>query len=146
MTVHQILYTSLATSAMSDEQLKSILLQARATNHDLRITGILLYSEGMILQVLEGEEGAVRDLYEKIRRDPRHTAVATLVDGAVERRVFPDWSMGFVPVSMSEFVYIAGYVDPSKRNFLLPRAHNASDELRSLLQQFVADQEAKVRT
>jgi len=146
MTLHQILYTSSATSGMNDEQLKEILLKARATNHELRVTGILLYSEGMILQVLEGEEAIVRGLYEKIRRDPRHTAVATLVDDSVERRVFPDWSMGFVPVDLSEFVYIAGFVDPSKRNFLLPRAHNASDELRSLLQQFVADQEAQVRT
>ncbi|GGF11949.1 hypothetical protein GCM10011383_23980 [Hymenobacter cavernae] len=131
---------------MSDEQLKDILLKARATNHDLRITGLLLYSEGMIMQVLEGEQEVVRMLYEKIRRDPRHTEVATLVDGPVPRRVFPDWSMGFVPLDLSDFVYIAGYVDPSKRNFLLPRAHNASPELQSLLQEFVADQEAKART
>lgn len=145
MTVYQIVYTSMATNAMDDNELKNILLKARATNHELRITGLLLYSEGMILQVLEGEESVVRGLYEKIKADSRHTAVSTVSEEVVERRVFPDWSMGFVPLNLSEFVYIAGYVDSSKRNFLLPRAHNASPDLRALLQSFIADQEAKLR-
>ncbi|HEX8348318.1 MAG TPA: BLUF domain-containing protein [Hymenobacter sp.] len=145
MTVHQIVYTSSATDAMGDEQLKSLLLQARATNHDLRITGILLFSDGLILQVLEGEEDVVRSLYDKIRHDPRHTHVMTLSDGAVERRVFPDWSMGFPTQKTSEFLQLAGFVDSTRRNFLLPRAHNASPELQALLHEFVADQEAKVR-
>jgi len=131
---------------MSDEQLRDILLKARATNHDLRITGLLLYSEGMIMQVLEGEREVVQMLYERIRCDPRHKQVATLVDGPVERRVFPGWSMGFVPLDLSDFVYLAGYVNPSKHNFLLPRAHNATPELQILLHEFVADQEAKART
>ena len=145
MTVYQIVYTRVATSAMGDDQLKDILVKARAKNHDLRVTGLLLYSEGMILQVLEGEEGVVKSLYGQIKADARHTTVNTLADGAIERRVFPDWSMGFVPIHLSEFVYIVGYVNSSKRDFLLPRAHNASPGLRALLQEFVADQEARMR-
>jgi hypothetical protein len=69
----------------------------------------------------------------------------TLADGPVERRVFPDWSMGFSTQKTAEFMQLAGYVDSTRRNFLLPRAHNATPELQALLQEFVADQEAKVR-
>ena len=56
---------------------------------------MLLYKDGNFMQALEGEEGAVRALYERIRVDPRHGGVITLLEDHSEERQFPDWFMGF---------------------------------------------------
>ena len=61
------------------------------------------------MQVLEGEEGAVRSLYEKIRDDPRHGGEITLQQGFVEERQFADWSMGFRDLDSPEVRSTPGY-------------------------------------
>ena len=42
------------------------------------ITGVLVYAEGVFLQVLEGETEAITLLMARISRDLRHEAVAVL--------------------------------------------------------------------
>jgi hypothetical protein len=54
-----------------------------------------------LLQVLEGEEGAVRSLYAKISRDPRHKGYI-LLQSTLQERQFPDWSMGFRDLESEE--------------------------------------------
>lgn len=141
MGLHQIVYTSKATEHLGENQLRELLVQARAKNEAQRISGILLYSQAQIVQVLEGEESAIRAIYEVISHDPRHTDVTTLADGPAARRSFPDWSMGFATVSPADFAPLAGYINPQRRHFLLPRAHNTSPELLALLEGFVAAQQ-----
>ena len=62
----QLIYCSDAREAMGSVALQSLLELARARNAALGITGMLLYSNGRILQVLEGESGPLDALYEKI--------------------------------------------------------------------------------
>ncbi|SNC66142.1 Sensors of blue-light using FAD [Hymenobacter gelipurpurascens] len=138
MNIHQIVYISRFITLPTQEQLTELLVQARAKNHRLRITGILLYADGRVVQVLEGEEQVVRDLYALIRQDSRHHQVLTLVDMPVAGRQFPDWSMGFVAAMPEELRRITGYVDPENPLFPLPRARNASPALMQLLLNFVA--------
>ena len=139
MNPYHIVYTSVATEPMHEEELRGILEQARASNHRTRVTGLLLYSDGQILQVLEGEQAEVENLYEKIQRDSRHTHVATVEAGFSEHRIFPDWSMGFGVAAGPEYARLAGYVDSSRSAFLLPRAHNAPPHLRQLMREFVTN-------
>src|SRR5205085_7022976 len=47
-------------------------------------------------QTLEGEEHAVRELYERIAADPRHENVTILETGDVRERVFGRWAMAKV--------------------------------------------------
>lgn len=138
MNIHQIVYISQYPVLPTQEQLTELLVQARANNHRLRITGILLYADGRVVQVLEGEEQVVRELYDTIRQDPRHHHILTLVDMPVAGRQFPDWSMGFVAASPEELRQITGYVNPANPLFPLPRARNASQALMQLLLNFVA--------
>jgi hypothetical protein len=56
---------------------------------------MLFYRDGNFIQVLEGDEGTVRGLYERIAADLRHGGEITLQQGFAEGRQFPDWSMGF---------------------------------------------------
>lgn len=69
---------------------------ARSNNKAQHISGALLLDGEHYVQVLEGEEGLVRELYEHIAKDERHDSVALLESGPVEARVFSRWSMAKV--------------------------------------------------
>jgi hypothetical protein len=92
----QLVYTSAATRRFDEAALATLLERARARNHALGITGMLLHHQGTFLQVLEGPEAAVEALYAKIGADPRHKNAMVLQRRTIEERDFGDWEMGFV--------------------------------------------------
>ena len=98
-----LLYVSVAKKPCSDAALLSLLTQARRSNLGLGITGFLLYQPDAFMQVLEGEEAAVRGLYGLIRHDVRHHDVVALVAKTILTRQFSDWSMGFRRLQSEEF-------------------------------------------
>jgi hypothetical protein len=95
----QLIYSSSATQPFSSDDLRNLLLTARKNNHSQNITGMLLYHEGFFLQVLEGEEKAVKKLFNHIDKDPRHNNVRLIIRNVIDRKEFGDWSMGFVDTS-----------------------------------------------
>ncbi len=93
--VKRIIYCSQATDAFTPDDLIALLVAARHRNEPLGLTGLLLYSNQSFLQVLEGDDDAVADVYASITRDPRHTNIRLLMDEEIPARLFPDWTMGF---------------------------------------------------
>jgi hypothetical protein len=79
-----------------DDALASIFDVARANNEDLEVTGALLVTDHYFVQTLEGEEGRVRALFEKIRGDERHDEVILLEEERPVGRVFGKWAMARV--------------------------------------------------
>lgn len=73
--------------------LAGILLQARRNNKRDDITGALICRQDMYLQLVEGPEGAIDDLYLNISGDDRHCEVTLAYSATVESRMFPDWEM-----------------------------------------------------
>ncbi len=117
-----LVYVSSATLPFSGEDLRALLETCRTNNAELGVTGMLLYKYGNFMQVLEGDEGAVRGLYGKIAADPRHGGEITLQQGFAEGRQFPDWSMGFRDLDSPEARSAPGYseflnVPPTGREF-----------------------------
>lgn len=76
-----------------------ILMTSRKNNARSEVVGGLYYGDGCFFQYLEGEEDAVRQLYERIARDERHRKVTTLVEEPLSERTFTSWSMKYVPLS-----------------------------------------------
>ena len=79
-----------------DAELGAILRGARAKNASLGITGALLVYDNWFAQTLEGEEGAVRQLYGHIAADARHDSLQLYEEGAAGVRIFPRWAMALV--------------------------------------------------
>lgn len=77
----------------------AILRECKLNNPGIGVTGVLCYSEGIFLQVLEGGRSAVNELYNRIARDPRHTDVELLCYDEIGERRFAGWSMGQVNIS-----------------------------------------------
>ncbi len=89
----QLLYISRATRPMLGIDIESILFTARRFNQRSDITGMLISSPANFMQVLEGDEAAVKESYARISADPRHRAHVILRETEVEARQFGDWTM-----------------------------------------------------
>lgn len=94
MRTMSLVYTSRATQPVDMETLRALTEHAARKNAQLGITGLLLYGAGNFMQVLEGNPTSVNMLYDKIRKDNRHTACQRLCTHERGRRLFPDWNMG----------------------------------------------------
>lgn len=89
-----LIYASRAIRLMDNKTLDTILAASRKNNPRNELTGMLLYGRGHFIQLLEGPEEKVRETYERISSDTRHSDVAILFEGKVSERLFPNWSMG----------------------------------------------------
>ena len=120
--MHHLVYTSSTTVLLTEAGLHRSLGQWQAANAYAGITGVLLYSEGDIMQVLEGEAERVQALFATIAGDGRHRDVTKLADGPVDQRVFADWSMRFRSVPSADF-----------KRFLKPSPSTSASATRLLL-------------
>ena len=106
----ELLYTSVSPKGMSESNLKDMLVRARLKNQKLGITGMMLYHDREILQILEGEKSIVQEMFQTISEDIRHTSVEVFYQGEIENRAFSDWSMAFKSIDKSMINTItAGY-------------------------------------
>lgn len=62
----------------------------------------MLYINGHIIQVLEGEQKAVEAFYKRIAQDPRHTDVTRVMNNPISHHLFGDWSMGYETITTSQ--------------------------------------------
>ena len=111
MALIQLVYASLATKPLTEEELKDLAVVARSNNERHEVTGLLLYKNESFLQVIEGEEGKTMRLFEKIRLDSRHEGLVMLRRRQVATRSFPDWAMGFVFVPERRCESLVGFLD-----------------------------------
>ncbi|SMX28032.1 Blue light- and temperature-regulated antirepressor YcgF [Pelagimonas phthalicica] len=93
--MYRVIYISHSKSSMSDDELDTILSEARRRNQAVNITGMLLYCGRTFFQVLEGPQHQVQATLDRVYRDPRHYRMKVLSFGPAKKRRFKDWSMGF---------------------------------------------------
>lgn len=96
MVLVQLVYVSRPSRLLASSDLMSILGSARECNANDGITGMLCYSGDFFLQILEGERERVCATFQKICLDPRHSDVYLLAYHYPVRRLFSEWSMGYV--------------------------------------------------
>ncbi len=92
----RLMYASRAAESVDQDELLAILKQSKAGNATAGITGVLCFSGGIFLQVLEGGRMPVNALYNRIASDPRHRDVVLLTYQEIGERRFAGWSMGQV--------------------------------------------------
>lgn len=102
-------YVSSASELLGDAELSGMLVDWRVKNHARGLTGMLLYSGGNIIQVLEGPEEMVDATFGTISADPRHRGVLPLLREPITDRAFPDWSMGFRSLGVEEVQRADGF-------------------------------------
>ncbi len=101
-TEHCLVYFSTSFGLFQEEDLMSILQHSRRNNAQAGITGLLLYLNGNIIQVLEGEKQAIESLYKRIEKDQRHTHVVCVLNRPITHRLFARWSMAYETLTTSQ--------------------------------------------
>jgi hypothetical protein len=108
-TMISLIYVSTAAHPFSKEELIAILQQSHARNKELGVTGLLLYRDSNIIQVLEGEKTVVRQLFKDREADPRHYGVLRLTERPIKHRQFADWRLSFKDHDDSALAELPGY-------------------------------------
>jgi hypothetical protein len=92
----RLMYASRAEAALTEADLAAILKQSRQHNPAEGITGLLCFTDGVFVQVLEGGRSAVNARYKHILADVRHRDVILLGYEEITERAFAGWGMGQV--------------------------------------------------
>ena len=98
----QIVYVSEKSDTSSDS-LTDIYDISQRNNSESGISGCLLIGSNSYLQLLEGPDSAVENLYSKIKMDSRHKKVKKLFEQHIEEKLFSSWSMKFAPFNNIEW-------------------------------------------
>lgn len=100
--LYSISYFSKSKIHGSPDEIKAaisnILETAHTTNSQQQVTGALLFSGGYFVQVLEGPESAVEEIFESIQNDLRHHNIAVIQHSYVDQRSFSQWSMALAGI------------------------------------------------
>jgi hypothetical protein len=94
--MRQIAYISQLADTVDEAALRQIVAISRRNNRRSDLTGLLVSSGRYVLQVLEGEAGAVDATLRRIEADPRHHDLRILLDRPAATRGYPDWAMACV--------------------------------------------------
>jgi methanogenic corrinoid protein MtbC1 len=86
-------YQSRAAHPPSDAELDTLVAEARARNHSVGVTGMLLYEDGRYLQTLEGPPDQLDAIWTSIRSDERHADIEVLTEHLVSARLFSQWDL-----------------------------------------------------
>lgn len=135
MALHQLIYMSSLTS--DDETALSEILAASVRNNQRKnLTGMILYADGNVLQVLEGEQEPLLETFQVIQADWRHRGVFVLLEEEIPVRRFSSWSMGFRQLTADDLARLpaAAHVFKARRDEIALRVR-PSDAL-TILQSF----------
>lgn len=115
--VYFLIYVSRSKDPTTQQTLDQIQAESNRFNLVNGITGYLFYIDGTFAQYLEGDRRAVRDLYQKIVRDPRHRDATVIAEGTLERRMFTGWAMGLRVLDKPFLAARAHLIEPRGATF-----------------------------
>ena len=90
-----LVYRSVSKTSFKQSDVEKMLSKARMANNKLGITGCLLYYSGEFIQYLEGNQIKVLELFDRIKKDKRHTDVELISYGERDEREFEQWEMAY---------------------------------------------------
>jgi hypothetical protein len=97
MAILRLLYRSDSELSGADRAVRdaafAIADAAAERNAHAGVTGALMFTGSVFVQVLEGEKAALEVTFERICRDMRHRRLVLLDYSEIEERVFDSWGM-----------------------------------------------------
>ncbi len=131
-----LIYVSRESQPMRDRDLTKLLMEARKRNERARVTGMLLYKDKRFIQILEGHEENVLEVFGSIKCDVRHEQVKLIWMQYVQYRDFPDWTMGFVNRDEVDVQALPGFTPFLKRDLRYENYCQDSTDVHAMLNAF----------
>ena len=89
----RLIYISTAIDTIQEIDIDDIVATAQRVNEVQSLTGVLLFNGLNFLQLLEGPQSNVENIYNRILTDKRHVSVTTVLVEPAQLRIFSDWRM-----------------------------------------------------
>ena len=140
----QIFYSSQARHDLLDSDLDAILESARSNNERLGVTGVLILSDGVFFQAIEGEAEVLDELLERILADQRHENAKVFRREPIAERNFGEWRMAYVAPTTEDFKRWSGREGTTTIGELLREVEEAGDALPRIMRSIVAALQADV--
>ena len=67
-----------------------------------------MHRDGYFLQIIEGEQDVIEDLFQRLNNDTRHKNIKMILDRSVESRLFSNWAMGCADFDEPELSMLPG--------------------------------------
>nr|WP_249661132.1 BLUF domain-containing protein [Variovorax sp. PCZ-1] len=129
-----MIYGSQIAPQLELPEIFSILKQAQVHNARAGISGVLLFNTRFFMQLLEGPELAVDQLYSRIEQDKRHVGIKLISRQTIKQRAFQHWSMALVTPGVNNLEILQKYC---KSQDFSPLALSAN-QARGLLNELTA--------
>lgn len=91
--LERITYASTVRGDVKASDIAEIIRSAAVANGQMAITGVISIEGDSVCQVLEGPTKAIEELFDRIKRDGRHSGVVELDRRPISARRFGDWAM-----------------------------------------------------
>lgn len=93
--LHTVCYVSTADASITGQNVHEVFKGVIENNLERSITGILLFSDGNFMQIMEGESNSLFRLYNKIKEDNRHHHLIEILSSPIKHRIFENYQTGF---------------------------------------------------
>ncbi|MGO3126904.1 MAG: BLUF domain-containing protein [Luteimonas sp.] len=134
--IRQLLYRSGQLYEFTAADMVRLLLQSRTYNARHGIGGMLLWQDGLFMQLLEGPAVAVDALYARIASDPRHCEVRLMVRAERTAPLLPGAHMAWREAPLDgEAPEFEGLESDARALTLLERAR--SDRVAAAMRDFL---------
>lgn len=107
----RLIYTSKEKEHFSKNELEALLVKARHNNESRGVTGLLVYSRGQFVQLLEGPDNSVAEAFRKISLNERHHNIDLIVEESCETAIFSEFRMAFLDLDLFAKENFGGDVD-----------------------------------
>ncbi|MFW5681635.1 MAG: BLUF domain-containing protein [Phycisphaeraceae bacterium] len=91
-----LVYVSHTFGTLTHEKVRELASDSAARNQQIDVTGVMVYGNQHVMQLLEGDLHVVHALFQKIARDRRHHHVTRIAFYPVPQRQFANWSMELI--------------------------------------------------
>lgn len=134
----QLVYVSTRKPNCTAEEIEKILDSCKKNNPPLNITGVLLYSETKFIQLVEGDAKVIMGLYDKIKKDSRHSNAMMISYNPISEKSFPSWHMAKRNITNTDLEFKTDITGDDKRTFnaILNGKEEGGQKVLNLLKKF----------
>ncbi len=93
--LESLIYISAADPSIKKQDIDNILASALRNNLAEDLSGALIFSGSIFVQILEGPASNLDDMMYRIKADHRHDAVTVMAREEIAYRRFANWSMAY---------------------------------------------------
>ena len=100
-----ICYKSQVKSTLSILEFESLFNATQTNNDKFNITGVLVKSKDIFFQIIEGEVTTIDSLFDKIKKDNRHSNIIELLNKPISQLSFNAFDTGYTLIDDIDELY-----------------------------------------